>query len=135
MYKMGFEHDWVRRVMMFVKSISYSILINGEPKGLIQPFRGLRQGDYLSTYLFLLFTEGLISLMHQVVARQLLTGIRICRGAPYITHLFLVDDSVLFFKANMIENRKVMETLEVYEQALGQQINKDKTSMSFIVNM
>ena len=43
--------------------MEYSVLINGEAKGKINPTRGLRQGDPISPYLFLLCTEGLSAML------------------------------------------------------------------------
>ena len=63
MRKMGFCEQWIGLIMVCVKTITYSILVNGELKGLIHPSRGLRQGDPLSPFLFLLCTEGLHGLI------------------------------------------------------------------------
>lgn len=60
---MGFEAKWIQIIMLCVKSVSFYVLINGEPKGLFTPTRGIRQGDPLSPYMFLLCTEGLISFL------------------------------------------------------------------------
>ena len=59
MRKMGFNERWIGLIMVCVKIVTYSIMVNGEPQGLIHPTRGIRQGDPLSPFLFLLCTEGL----------------------------------------------------------------------------
>ena len=46
-------------------TVSYSILVNGEPLNVIHPSRGIRQCDPLSPYLFILYTEGLHDLLHK----------------------------------------------------------------------
>ena len=51
--RLGFSDKWIRLMMICVKTVTYSILLNGEPKGLIHPTRGIRQGDLLSLFLFL----------------------------------------------------------------------------------
>ena len=65
MKKMGFHERWIFLIMACVKIISYSIVINGKQHGQIIPTKGLRQGNPLSPYLFLLCAEGLVSLIKQ----------------------------------------------------------------------
>ena len=43
--KLGFQESWVALIMECITMVSYSILVNGEPKGMITPSRGLRKGD------------------------------------------------------------------------------------------
>ena len=63
MRKMGFRERWINLVMGCAKIVSYSVLVNGEPCGVFFPIRGISQGDPLSPFLFLLYTEGLNGLI------------------------------------------------------------------------
>ena len=82
MLKLGFPGGWVDRVMSCVTSTSFSVLINGKPYGMITTTRGLRQGDPLSPYLFLLCAEGFTSLLQKVEMEGHIHGASICRRAP-----------------------------------------------------
>ena len=65
MQKLGFHERWISTVMRCVSSVKYAVRINGQPCSHILPTRGLRQGDPLSPYHFLLCAEGLSALLHQ----------------------------------------------------------------------
>lgn len=67
--RMGFSDKWVHWVMMCVTSVNYSILVNAYRIGPIQPGRGLRQGDPLPPYLFILVAKGISTLINRVVSR------------------------------------------------------------------
>ena len=88
MRKMGFHGRWIDLVMATVKYVSYSFLINGVPRGFIKPSRGIRQGDPLSPYLFLLCSDGLNGLLKKAEARGDLRGFSLCKNGPQILHLF-----------------------------------------------
>lgn len=60
MRALGFSDAWCRTIMECVTSVSYQVLINGTPHGDIRPTRGIRQGDPLSPYLFVICTEMLV---------------------------------------------------------------------------
>ncbi|XP_042950087.1 uncharacterized protein LOC122282202 [Carya illinoinensis] len=132
---MSLKLDMSKAYDRCVRTVSFSVLVNGSPKGPIIPSRGLRQGDPLSPYLFLLCTEDLISLLKRNASREGVDGIRICRSAPRINHLLFADDSVIFCKADVITNVKIQSFLNKYERASGQCINKEKTSMVFSKNV
>ena len=65
---------------------------------------------------------------------QQINGFSIYRGCPLITHLFFTDDSLLFCKVNEQECHALLSILNRYEEALGQKINTDKSSIFFSPN-
>ena len=118
--------------MMFCVSIvSYSVMINGAPKGYIHPTRGIRQGDPISLFLFLICTKGLHDLLTQSAVRGDIHGFLISRRSPTLTHLLFAKDSLLFCRSNVDECEKVLEVLHVYEKSSGQQINMAMTTVVF----
>ena len=104
--KMGFQDTWVAMIMQCITTISYSIMVNGEPKGLIHPSRGLWQGDPLSPFLFLFCAEGLNALLTQAAKIGDIPGYSLCRAGPKITHLFFADDCLLFCRATLLNVKK-----------------------------
>ena len=134
MEKMGFSSKWIRWIMECIKSVSYSILVNGEPKGHFVPTRGIRQGDPLSPYLFLICSEGLNGLIDHAMINNHIEGVSLCRKGPKISHLFFANDSLLFCQARVGDVEKIQEILGKYERALGQKINSDKTTLFFSNN-
>ena len=120
-------------MMLCVKTVFYSILVNGESKGMIYPTPtwGIRQGDSLSTFLFLLFMEGLNGLINKTAEKGDIMGYALCKNSPKLTHLFFADDSLLFCRATIWECQQVLNILEIYGRCSGQQVNKAKTTIFF----
>ncbi|XP_019179933.1 PREDICTED: uncharacterized protein LOC109175136 [Ipomoea nil] len=131
---LGYGREWVRLLMLCVSTVNYTIQVNGEAVGVVCPTRGIRQGDPLSPYLFILCAEGLSILLQQAEARGDIHGIRVARGAPAVTHFFFADDSLLFFRALQSEALKIKECLDLYSAASGQLINFDKSNAVFSIN-
>ena len=77
--KTGFHRSWVSLIMECITTVSYSILVNGEPQGMISPTRGIRQGDPLSPYLFLFCAEGLNSVLKRATDNGDIHDFSICR--------------------------------------------------------
>lgn len=92
MSKMGFDSRWVKLIMACVTSVRYTVRFNSMETDVIVPTRGLRQGNPLSPYLFLIVAEGLSSMLHGAEERGELEGVRVCRDAPVVSHLLFADD-------------------------------------------
>ena len=132
--KMGFSIKWVELLMECVRLVSYSILVNGQAVRNIKPSRGIRQGDPLSLYLFIICAEALSSLINQAVQNGVITGVSTSKSGPQLSHLFFADDSLLFCKANSVEWRRLLRILDIYEAASGLKLNMEKTSIFFSRN-
>ena len=120
--------------MKCVTTVTYVVRINGSLRGHIIPTRGIRQGDPLSPYLFLLCAKGLSALLKKSVVDGNMEGIAICRGGPKLSHLFFANDSLIICKASLAECNSLQRVLHIYEQASGQQLNRAKTSLFFSKN-
>ena len=131
MRKLGFAAPWVSIVMNMVRTVSFSILFNGSKLEEFKPTRGIRQGDPISPYLFLLAAEGLSCLLKSQSQSSQLSGIKVAPSAPSVNHLLFVDDSLLFCKASVDGAEEVSHLLDTYCRASGQCINRDKSSIFF----
>lgn len=125
--KLGFDHKLVGLFINCISSVKYQISHVGRNFGGIIPARGLRKGDPLSSYPFLTCVEGLTMLINDYEEKNMIKGIKVARSAPYIFHMFFVDDSYIFYKASMESANYVLQMLNLFEKASGQQINVDKS--------
>ncbi|KAM1128133.1 hypothetical protein ACFX2B_037616 [Malus domestica] len=94
-------------------NVIYKILtkVNGNPMGYVHPKREIHLRDPLSPYLFDICVEGLSALLRKAEFNEERQGIKVCREAPSIHHLFFADDSFLFAHARYFPRSKFMEAL------------------------
>ncbi|GMI83381.1 hypothetical protein HRI_002007400 [Hibiscus trionum] len=135
MYKMGFSNSWIMRIFNCISSVSYSVILNGSIGEKFAPTRGLRQGDPLSPYLFLICSEGLSSLLRLSSQNDSMLGIKIARGAPTISHLLFADDCLIFGDASATGATIIKQILLDYAAASGQLVNYDKSGVFFSSNV
>lgn len=91
--------------------------------------RGIHQRDPISPYLYLICAKGLSSLLESAERRGDIRGVAVTRGGIRVNHLLFADDSVIFGRAKLTELVKIQGLLSTYEKALGQYLNKQKTSI------
>jgi hypothetical protein len=134
MLRLGFHSQWVDLIMECVTSVSYSIRVNSELTEEFFPTRGIRQGDPLSPYLFLLCAEGLSSCLLHAEEIGGIEGIKVCRNAPSVSHLLFADDSLILLKADLNNAISLKQVLDTYCANSGQLISVAKSSIFFSPN-
>ncbi|CAA7014090.1 unnamed protein product [Microthlaspi erraticum] len=117
--------------MECVTTVSYSFLVNNSLHGHVTPTRGLRQGDPLSPYLFILCTEVLSGLCSKAQLSGALPGVRVSRRSPAVNHLLFADDTMFFTKTHPSSVQALLKNIRRYEEASGQRINANKSSITF----
>ncbi|XP_026428945.1 uncharacterized protein LOC113324878 [Papaver somniferum] len=124
----GFSKDWRTIIYQCISITIVLIRLNGSIFQSYTPTRGLRQGDPLSPYLFIISIEYLvISLMH-AEARNLLRGIQVVKNSISANHLLFADDCILFFHADYSSINQVQSCLQNFSNISGQLINFSKSS-------
>ncbi|GJU10751.1 ribonuclease H [Tanacetum coccineum] len=101
--KFGFPSHFSNLIVACDSLVSLSFNINGQVSGHVTPTRGLRQGDSISPYIFVMCTEVLSFMIRKSVMESHIHGVKDCRGAPEISHLFLADDNIFFTRSSVEE--------------------------------
>ncbi|KAM6586956.1 hypothetical protein CsatA_009561 [Cannabis sativa] len=129
-----FPSKFTNLIHQCVSSVTIHFSINGQISDQIFPSRGIRQGDPLSPYLFLLCSEGLTVALGIQERLGSFRGISIARIAPEISHLLFADDTFLFTTASTASCNALKEALTLYNLASGQIVNYTKSSIIFSPN-
>ncbi|WKA08253.1 hypothetical protein VitviT2T_025991 [Vitis vinifera] len=130
--KMGFGPKWLGWMWSCISSAKFSILVNGVPAGFFPSSKGLRQGDPLSPYLFVMGMEVLGALIRRAVEGGFLSGCNIREGgrtALNISHLFFADDTIVFCEANKDHLSHLSWILFWFEADSGLKINLGKSEI------
>ncbi|XP_019418409.1 PREDICTED: uncharacterized protein LOC109329191 [Lupinus angustifolius] len=126
--RMGFCFKWRNWIKSCLQSNSFSILVNGSPTSEFRMARGLRQGDPIAPFLFLIVAEGLGGIMRSAVSKKIFTGYSVGRDEIVISHLQYADDTLLIGE-NSADNIMVLKSiLKCFELVSGLKINFHKSS-------
>ena len=130
--KMGFGSKWLGWMWSCISSAKFSVLVNGVSAGLFPSTKGLRQRDPLSPYLFVMGIEVLDVLIRRAVEGGFLSGCNSRGGSRSplnISHLFFVDDTIVFCEASKEHLTHLSWILLWFEAALGLRINLAKSEI------
>ena len=112
--------------------MKFSVLINGSPSGFFQSSRGLRQGDPLSPYLFVIAMEVFSSMLRRAISGGFLSGWRV-RGRSgegfQISHLLFADDALVFCEESLYQMTYINWLFMWFEACSGLKINLEKSEL------
>ncbi|GJZ04462.1 RNA-directed DNA polymerase, eukaryota [Tanacetum coccineum] len=126
--KFGFGNKWRDWIQKCLRSSRGSIIINGSPTEEFQFFKGLKQGDPLSPFLFILIMESLHLSFQSVVDVGLFKGIHL---SPLVnlSHMFYADDAVFVGQWCDDNINTLVHVLECFFRASGLRINMSKSKI------
>ncbi|GJT23655.1 RNA-directed DNA polymerase, eukaryota [Tanacetum coccineum] len=126
--KFGFGDKWRKWIQSCLKSSRGSILINGSPTKEFQFFKGLKQGDPLSPFLFILIMESLHLSFQRVVDAGLFTGMKF-NSSTSLSHLFYADDAIFVGQWSDVNIDTLVKVLDCFFRASGLRINMCKSKL------
>ncbi|RVW90110.1 Transposon TX1 uncharacterized 149 kDa protein [Vitis vinifera] len=132
MEMMGFGAKWISWIQWCIGIVSFSVLINGTSSGFFKSSRGLRQGDPLSPYLFVIVMEALSCLLKRAKEGGFLSGWHLSGrggGGVEITHLLFADDTLVFCEPSTDQVSYLSWLLMWFEAMSGLKVNLDKSEI------
>jgi hypothetical protein len=127
--RFGFSDQWRSWIRACIFSGSMSILVNGSPTEEINIQCGLKQGDPLAPFLFLLVAEGLGGLIRRAVESSRLNGFQVGRNGVVISHLQYADDTLCLGEATVGNLWTLKAILRGFEMVSGLKVNFLKSSI------
>ncbi|XP_020256483.1 uncharacterized protein LOC109833285 [Asparagus officinalis] len=125
-----FPEFMINRIMACVTSPKYSISLHGSLHGYFKGERGLRQGDPLSPYLFILGMEYLSRSLNILKNDSQFRYHPKC-GKMKLTHLIFADDLLLFGRGDLYSIQKLYQCVRKFGETTGLEANQDKCSVFF----
>jgi hypothetical protein len=134
MRRFGFDERWINLIMRCCSTVKYRFKLNGSLSDEVIPCWGLRQGDPISPYLFLICGEAFSCLLNSVEEEGRLEGVRVAPNAPSFNHLLFADDSLVLMMVTEESAQELKNVLTLYEEVSGQIVNIAKCSIVFSPN-
>ena len=122
-------------IMSCVSTVSTSILFNGEVLDPILPSKGIRQGDPLSPYLFIICMDFLGQLIEDKCNMKTWQPVKASQSGPEFSHLFFADDLILFAKADWVNCATIRDVLDDFCELSGQSVSEAKSRVYFSPNV
>ncbi|GKB17881.1 hypothetical protein Tco_0851804, partial [Tanacetum coccineum] len=105
---MDYKVKWLKQSCIPINQASMSILVNVSPAKEFSMERGVRQGDPLSHFLFILATKGLNAIVSKAVEKGIFRGIKVGRNNVVVSHLQYADGAIFFGEWNKEKAKALM---------------------------
>ena len=125
--RLGFCEKWIKWIKSCLVSSSVSVLVNGSPTSEFCPKRGLRQGDPLAPFLFLIVAEGLAGVVRIAVEKNLVESLEVGAQKVKVNMLQYADDTLFLCEANFKSVCNLKVILHCFELASGLKVNFSKS--------
>lgn len=129
MLQMGFGDIWRKWIRGCISSAWASVLVNGSPTKEFHLSRGIRQGDPLSPFLFIIAMEGLNVALKSAGEINIFKGIKIPNGGPIISHMFYADDAIFVGDWDRSNLKNLARILRCFHVASGLKVNFHKSKV------
>ncbi|KAJ9564334.1 hypothetical protein OSB04_000300 [Centaurea solstitialis] len=126
---MGFGTKWRKWIKSCLHSSSISVLVNGSPTEEFTLESGLRQGDPLAPFLFLVIAECFHLMVVKAENSGLLKGVKVGSNNIPISHLQYSDDVILFGPWETENLKNMMKLMECFYAVSGLKMNLNKTKL------
>ncbi|GJZ00491.1 RNA-directed DNA polymerase, eukaryota [Tanacetum coccineum] len=129
MEQLGFGNKWRMWIAGCLKNSRASILVNGSPTSEFELSKGLRQGDPMSPFLFILAMEGLHAMVSKAVNTGLFKGASIGHGSINVSHLLYADDAIFVGEWSHSNAYNLICLLRCFYMVSGLKINVHKSKL------
>jgi len=130
MVRMGFPTLWRKWIKECIGTTSTLVMVNGSPIAEFYLERGLRQGDPLSPFLFLLAADGFHVLMESLSVNNFFTGYKVGASDPMVvSHLQFADDTLILGEKSWANIRAMRAVLLLFEVLSGLKVNFSKSQL------
>ncbi|GKB69283.1 putative RNA-directed DNA polymerase, eukaryota, reverse transcriptase zinc-binding domain protein [Tanacetum coccineum] len=126
---MGFNAKWRNWIHSCLNSAYASILVNGSPTKEFKIERGLRQGDPLSPFLFILAVEALNVVLLEATNNNVFHGFHIGKEKVHISHLQFADDALIMGEWSYSNAKNLSRILTCFHLASGLKVNFNKSKL------
>lgn len=124
--------QWINLIFECISTPRLSVLINGTPKGFFEISKGLRQGDPISPFLFIIMAEDLGRSIVKAHSLNQIKGIKVTNDTKSLSHQQFADDTMLLGATTKQEARNFKRILMKYMKASGQLVNQAKSEIFFL---